>query len=220
MSLNDEPIVEMLKVDGSDLDVVNSARCSFGKQVRVLREQDEKLIKYLAKHRHMTPFRHAGATFRITCPIFVARQIHKHQVGVTINEISGRYVEFDDTDYWQPLEWRYGAANVKQGSSNETVPTDKASEIDDQYNRVIAASFSLYKEMLHQGVCREQARAVLPQAVLTQFWMTGTLQAWAHFYNLRIDKHAQREIQVYAEEIGKMMYQHFPYSWEALTNEK
>lgn len=215
MSLVDEPIVELIQTWGSDLTTVNSARVSFGKRVEAMREQDVKLVKYLAKHEHTTPFRHAGATFCITCPIFVARQIHKHQVGISINEMSGRYVEFDPDDWWYPDVWRKQAESVKQGSSDTGVHDQSLA--DELYSKSVVLAVESYLAMLEEGVCKEQARAVLPQAMLTQFWMSGTLLAWSHFYKLRSDDHAQAEIREYATEIGNHMRTAFSYSWEELV---
>lgn len=216
MSLIDSPIVEYIQHWGGDLSVVNSARCSFGKQVDAMRDGDVKLVKYLAKHEHFTPFRHAGATFRVTCPIFIARQIHKHQVGVTINEISGRYVEFEGDDWWSPHKWRTQSTNVKQGSDGVY---ENQMEAQVAYEVAVKFAVSTYKHLVAIGLSKEQARAVLPQGMLTHFWMSASLQAWAHFYNLRSDSHAQEEIQEYAHEIGETMKELFPYSWKELTKE-
>lgn len=213
--MRDEPRVQYIQHWGSDLSVVNSARCSFGKRVETIEERDKKLINYLADHEHTTPYRHAGATFLITCPIFVARQIHKHQVGVNINEISGRYVEMDPEDYHHPGVWREAAPSVKQGSA--PTPADGQADLHEAYARAMRVAYDTYKQLISYGVCREQARMVLPQSMLTQFWMSASLQAWAHFYTLRGDSHAQKEVQTYAVDVDKVMRKHFPHSWEALT---
>jgi thymidylate synthase (FAD) len=193
---------------------VNSARCSFGKAVDTMSKKDEKLVKYLAEHKHYTPFRHSGATFRITCPLFTARQIHKHQVGVTVNEISGRYVEFEGDDWWIPHKWRTQSANVKQGSDGDY---ENQMEAQVAYEVSVKFAVSIYKRLVSIGISKEQARAVLPQGMLTQFWMSASLQAWAHFCNLRVDSHAQKEIQEYAHEIGETMGKLFPVAWKELT---
>ena len=216
--MRDEPIVQYVQHWGGDLSVVNSARCSFGKRVDKIEERDKKLINYLAKNEHTTPYRHAGATFLITCPIFVARQIHKHQVGVSVNETSGRYVQMDPNDYHHPGMWREAAASVKQGSA--ATPAEGQTDLHEAYARAIRTAYDTYEQLITSGVCKEQARMVLPQSMLTQFWMSASLQAWAHFYTLRIDSHAQKEVQAYAAEIDKVMKTHFPHSWEALTQRK
>jgi thymidylate synthase (FAD) len=207
-------LVEYIQHWGGDLTTVNAARVSMGKRKGEFDEKDAKLIKYLADHGHTTPFRHAGATFCITCPMFIARQIHKHQVGISINEMSGRYVQFEDDAYWTPDTWRSQSASVKQGSDGEVEDQNTAHAL---YSSMVKSSVRTYNNLIKLGVCKEQARAVLPQGMLTQFWMTGTLQAWAHFYKLRIDSHAQEEIREYAIEAGKVMEDKFPVSWRELT---
>lgn len=218
MSLVDNPIVVLEQTWGDDLTVCNAARVSFAKRSDKMCSRDIKLINYLAEHEHHTPFRHAGATFVITCPVFVARQIHKHQVGVSINEMSGRYVEMDREDYFRPRFWRESAENVKQGSSPH--PVSGQHELHDAYFKAMRVAYDTYYHLVDAGVCKEQARAVLPQAMLTQFWMSASLQAWAHFVRLRADSHAQREIQVYAAEVDKTLREKFPHSWEALLRDK
>lgn len=215
INLKHEEPVELVNVSGNDLTVVNSARVSFGKRKTELDDKDVSLINYLAKNKHLSPFRHAHATFCITCPIFVARQIHKHQVGFTVNEISGRYVEFDG-DAWEPDRWRTQSASVKQGSDGQL---DEARELiaDALYVEAIHTAYRNYKKLIGLGVCKEQARAVLPVGQLTSFFMTGSLQAWAHFYQLRSDGHAQYETREYARLISKHLSQAFPHSWAALT---
>ena len=213
--LKDSPLVELIQVWGSDLNTVNSARCSFGKEKRRVDDSDVRLIRYLSEHNHHSPFRHSGATFRITCPIFVARQIMKHRISVDINEISGRYVEMSREDYWKPAVWRQSASSLKQGSSD--VPVDNQIHADYVYEDAVRHAYDCYFKLLKLGTCREQARAVLPQSMLTQFWMTASLQAWAHFYKLRIDSHAQRETQEYARLVGNELSERFEHSWKELT---
>lgn len=214
MSLINDPIVSLEQVWGDDKMVVNSARVSFGKKIVEMREADERLINYLAKHNHFSPFRHAGATFVLTCPIAIARQIHKHQVGVSINEMSGRYVTMNRKDYYVPGIWREADKDVKQGSKD--TPAKRQALLTAEYVEAVEKAYDVYEALVAAGACREQARMVLPQGMLTQFYMSGTLQAWAHFCKLRLDSHAQKEIRKYAVEISIELENAFPVSWKAL----
>ena len=208
--------VTCLNVMGDDLTVVNAARVSFAKASYwhdggELKEQDAKLIKYLAAHKHWTPFSQPQIQFRIKMPIFVARQWYKHTVGFTRNEESRRYISKEPQCY-VPTEWRKAADNVKQGSSDETV-TDPPL-VGGYVNIMIA----LYNELINCGTCPEQARMVLPQSMYTEFVEVGSLAAYARLYSLRSSKEAQKEVRLYAEAIGKIISPLFPVSWEALTN--
>ena len=199
---------------GSDIRVVNAARVSFSKQVEEgifeeLSEKDAKLIRYLAKHNHWTPFGHAFASFRIKAPIFVARQLGKHQVGLVWNEVSRRYVD-SDPEFYVPSEWRGRADNVKQGSS------DKAVDTGDLYANAIDVVEDAYLNLLSRGVCPEQARMVLPQSMLTEWVWSGSLAAFARVCKLRLDPHTQKETRDIAEMIDVEMRRLFPVSWEAL----
>jgi thymidylate synthase (FAD) len=180
-----------------------------------LSDKDKKLIKYLANNNHFTPFTHPVITIRETVPIFVARQRFKHVVGFTYNEVSRRYVT-DDREYFRPDVWRKSAENVKQGSSEESINIPSQGNL--YLEKVIDNCEYHYKQLLTQGVCPEQARMVLPQCLYTSYYVTGSLAAWARAYQLRIDKHAQHEIQILAEEWNKIIEPLFPVSWEALTN--
>ena len=199
---------------GSDIRVVNAARVSFSKQVEEgifeeLSEKDAKLIRYLAKHNHWTPFGHAFASFRIKAPIFVARQLGKHQVGLVWNEVSRRYVD-SDPEFYVPSEWRGRADNVKQGSS------DKAVDTGDLYANAIDVVEDAYLNLLSRGVCPEQARMVLPQSMYTEWVWSGSLAAFARVCKLRLDPHTQKETRDIAEMIDVEMRRLFPVSWEAL----
>jgi thymidylate synthase (FAD) len=201
---------------GSDITVVNAARVSFAKQSMytdegLLNDADAKLIKYLAAHKHWTPFSQPQIQLRVKIPIFVARQWYKHQVGFTRNEESRRYISAEPECY-VPREWRKAAENVKQGSSEEVVEN-----LPDIYGYTAMLS-ELYGELLTRGVCPEQARMVLPQSMYTEFVETGSLAAYARLYSLRSSKEAQKEVRLYAEAIGKIISPLFPVSWEALTN--
>lgn len=204
----------MTHTQDGDLLVVNAARCSFDKQHEEFDpEADGKLIHYLARHKHLLPFRHPSLTIRVHMPIFVARQAMKHQVGMSWSEVSRRYIK-SAPDFEVPATLRKKADNVKQGSSWKT------HKFSEQYvsmmERQQRECLELYEAMLEDGVAPEQARSVLPQSMYTTAVWTGTLLAWSHFCKMRSDSHAQREIQVYAEAVDKIAEQLFPVSWLAL----
>lgn len=231
---------------GSDLTVVNAARVSFDKEsewdlqqvccgngtvhgccgdpdcLEVLSEKDQKLITYLAKHNHFSPFTHAVITVRETVPIFVARQRFKHTVGFTYNEVSRRYVD-DTPEFFIPDVWRSRPdGNVKQGSGDGTIETIRVcSEYDltphSIYEEAILACEYAYKLLLDGGVAPEQARMVLPQSMYTSYYCTGSLAAFARAYKLRIDPHSQKEIQDLAAQWNDIIEPLFPHSWKALT---
>jgi thymidylate synthase (FAD) len=208
--------VELLDVFGDDLTVVNAARVSFAKESHEMTTGDAKLVKYLADHNHVTPFFHPQARFRIKMPIFVAREWFRHQIGFARNEVSRRYVD-SDPEFWMPHELRERDSNKKQGSKEDKI----------QYNGHCLArmkkhqeeSLELYKYLLEYKVCPEQARAVLPQSMMTEFIETGSLAAYARLYKLRTDPTAQREIQELAAAVGNLLSEKFPISWKALTGE-
>lgn len=208
--------VELLDVFGDDLTVVNAARVSFAKESTEMTDRDAKLVKYLADHNHVTPFFHPQARFRIKMPIFVAREWFRHQIGFARNEVSRRYVD-SDPEFWMPEELRERDSNKKQGSKESKI----------QYNGHCLArmkkhqedSLELYKYLLDYQVCPEQARAVLPQSMLTEFIETGSLAAYARLYKLRTDPTAQREIQELAAAVGNLLAEKFPISWNALTQQ-
>ena len=207
--------VEYVDHMGSDLNVVNAARVSFGKQKAVLDESDKRLIRYLAKHNHWTPFGQVSLSVRAKVPIFVERQIFKHNVGFVYNSISGRYVELEN-GAWYPEFFREGHPSIKQGS------LDKAAAFNDtallMYRNAIEKAQQAYEAMLGLGICKEQARAVLPLSTYTEFVATGSLAAWARLYNLRSKPDAQRETQEYARQVKNILLEYFPVSFEALTN--
>ncbi len=210
--------VEMIDYMGSDLTVVNSARVSFSKvsnfqENGLLSSTDSKLINYLAKHKHFTPFTHPQITLRETVPIFVARQRFKHVVGFTYNEISRRYVS-DTPSLHIPEHFRSAAANVKQGSAGMHPNSDHWLE---HYKDVVNLCVARYEHMIADGVCPEQARMVLPQSMMTSYYVTGSLAAFARLYNQRSDSHAQQEIQDLAQQIAEIIAPLYPISWAALT---
>lgn len=204
--------VELVGSYGDDEAVCNSARVSFNKRADFYtKEQNEKLIRYLAKHNHWTPFGHTSLTFRIKAPIFVARQLGKHQVGLVWNEVSRRYVD-EEPEYYYPLCWRSKAPNVKQGSSEEAVELPGPSYPSDVMN----AAHQMYLVMLRENVCPEQARMILPQAMMTEWVWTGSLAAFARVCKLRLDPHSQRETQEIAQMISDKIPNAFSVSWQAL----
>lgn len=209
---------------GSDLTVVNAARVSFYKESLEFVEQDEKLIKYLARHNHFTPFTHPQITLREKVPIFVARQRFKHTVGFSYNEVSRRYVD-DEPEFYTPSVWRKRAENAKQGSSLEEITYlnfigrfDDTDEISAHYERVISHVLEVYERMIDSGVAPEQARMVLPQSMYTEFIVTGSLAAFARAYKLRSDPHAQMEIQELAKLWDHIIRPLYPVSWSALVD--
>lgn len=208
--------VEYMDHMGSDLTVVNAARVSFDKEHSEFdHATDRGLIKYLAKHNHWSPFAHCSATFRVKAPIFVARQLVKHTVGFSWNEVSRRYVN-SEPEFFFPEVWRKSAENVKQGSSEESV--DNAAGVDVGWYHLNQSLLAQYRWMLDQGVCPEQARMVLPQNTMTEWIWSGTLYAWARMCQLRLDSHTQKETQDVAQKIHESMWELFPTSWEFLMN--
>ena len=221
---------ELIDVMGDDLTVVNAARVSFDKasdlvltkindeQHFTLSEADQRLIAYLAKHGHWTPFAHPQITIRETVPIFVARQRFKHMIGFVYNEISRRYVD-DEPEFFTPTEWRLRPdGSVKQGSSDETLNSVMSAAMDFNLNKLHTIALRTYNDLLECNVAPEQARMVLPQSMYTSYYVTGSLAAWARMYKQRIDEHAQREIQDLARMVGDIIEPKFPISWEALTD--
>jgi len=204
---------------GSDLSVVNAARVSFAKQHDEIEDNDPKLISYLAKHGHWTPFAHAFLSFRIKAPICVARQLVKHQVGLAWNEVSRRYVD-DEPEFWFPKEWRGKPVNAKQGSSDILIDlSSDMSNYDEYYLPESVCEFccTAYDKMIVAGVAPEQARMVLPQNTMTEWIWSGSLAAFARVVRLRLDSHAQQETQEIAKQIANLVPDEFAYSWKALT---
>jgi thymidylate synthase (FAD) len=201
---------------GSDLSVVNAARVSFGKTSTMeisdpfgppkLKERDTKLIKYLAKHKHLSPFGHAFASFHVKAPIFVARQLVKHKF-LRWNEISRRYVD-DKPEFYVPDVWRGRSADKKQGSEGFV----EVAFYKDQWD----AALELYEDLLAQDVAPEQARMVLPQSTMTEWYWSGSLDAFASMCRLRCASDTQYESRIVADQISEDMGQLFPVSWDAL----
>ena len=212
--------VDLIDSMGDDQTVVDAARVSFnkdmveGKAEYKYKPSDEKLIRYLAEHGHWSPFSHCFATFKISTPVFVARQLMKHQVGLAWNEISRRYVD-TTPEFWYPSMWREKAKNKKQGSTSHEV-YGKA-WIDERYQSAITLCERTYKEMIKAGVCPEQARSVLPQSMITKWYWSGSLYAFARVCNLRLQEDTKTETRWIAEAIAKHMEGIFPISWKYLV---
>jgi thymidylate synthase (FAD) len=210
-------MVEYITHMGSDDTVCDAARVSMDKTADMFTpSQNERLINYLARHSHWSPFSHVSIQMRFTAPIFIARQLAKHQIGFAWNEVSRRYVNSDPT-FFVPRCFRDKADNVKQGSAVTENVRNK--EFMESLNDVHEATFLLYKDMIDSGVCPEQARMILPQSMLTEWIWTGSLYAWSRMYRLRVDIHAQAEVQEYAYKVSAICAKKFPLSWNALTGD-
>lgn len=214
--------VEYLGGFGSDITVVNAARVSFHKESKMvydyllqrdnLEPSDAKLIYYLAKHKHFSPFNHAFLSFRVKAPIFVARQLVKHKF-LPWNEVSRRYVDEEPEFYW-PLAFRAKANNVKQGSSDEVV------NLTDFFpSEAIEQALFTYEGLLARNVAPEQARMVLPQNMMTEWVWSGTLGAFCDMLRLRLDSHTQKETQDVAKQVRHLIEPLFPVSVKALLGE-
>ena len=224
---------------GSDLTVCNAARVSFNKEsewgldfdaiarlkscpynkddVRVLKEGDEKLIRYLAKHNHWTPFAHPQITLRIKAPVSIRTQFFKHKQGFVENEISRRYVSYEP-EFYNPV-WRSKPTDgAKQGSEDFVKDEAEANVYSMAFDHVCVEALNNYNYLIEQGIAPEQARFILPQGMYTEWYWTGSLAAYARFYKQRKDDHAQWEIREYASSVGKIIEPYFPVSWKHLTN--
>ena len=213
--------VELIDSAGGDLSVVNSARVSFAKKVIDMDTNDVKLIRYLAKHHHDTPFRHNFIQLRCQVPLFLARQLMKHQAGLTWNEESRRYID-SVPEFYQPKEWRGRPdGSIKQGSSEESVYTltmcsGSIMLTREAYNRHITKSINLYEDMLSNGIAPEMARMVLPQSMMVNFIWSGNLLAFYHVYKLRSGEGAQQEAIEFAKLLKEAIEPKFPISWDSL----
>ena len=224
---------------GNDLDVVNAAKVSFAKESKEFDDNSVRLIKYLAKHRHMSPFGHCFARFHVKAPIFVARQLVKHKF-LRWNEVSRRYVD-DEPEFYTPDVWRGKAEDKKQGSSDVDMTEitinepdsyfdgdyvdDKAglqpwvlytANIEDIVQDTYERSYWTYEKLINGGVAPEQARMVLPQSTMTEWWWSGSLDAFADMCNLRCKPDTQLETRIVANDISNHMRELFPVSWRAL----
>lgn len=201
--------VELIRVSGSDVDIVNAARVSYGKYSTTLSDRDKVLIQYLMDHDHTSPFEHNQLSFRIKAPIFVARQWMRHRMN-SYNEISYRYVKAP-LEFYIPEYWRNQDTKNKQGS----VGSFKNEEFTQLYKQSIDAAIHAYEQLLAQGVCREQARGVLPVSTYTEFIFTCNLHSLMHFLKLRLHPGAQNEIRAYAQNMLDLALPYFPIALEA-----
>jgi|TARA_Y200000002_G_scaffold258909_1_gene214702 thymidylate synthase (FAD) len=206
--------VEFIDKMGTDLSVVNAARVSYAKFKDKFEDKDEKLIKFLAEHNHWSPFAHASLQFRIKAPVFVARQLVKHQVGLVWNEISRRYVDYTP-ELYEPKEWRGRPQNSKQGSDG-TVSID--SNEKHRLDMTMEQCKIIYNSLIGKGIAPEQARMVLPQSMMTEWIWSGTLYAFARVCNLRCAKDTQEETREVADQIHNICKEEFPISWKYLKN--
>lgn len=219
-------MVEYLMHMGNDNSIANTARVSMGDCTNWLdlpssysEDRRNSLLVYLAREQHTSPFRHTGVSIRGHVPLFIARQLGKHQVGMTWNEESRRYVDaapefFDPSDQWRARPVK----SIKQGSAG-LLPEDQQMILNDWYDHVVDTSLGIYNSMIDLNVAPEQARMVLPQSMMVNFIWTGSLMAFAHVYALRIDEHAQKEARDFAKAIDEIMRPLFPKSWSALTGQ-
>ena len=210
-----EITVDYLGGFGDDVTVVNAARVSFHKEATEIGEGDQRLIRYLATHKHHSPFNHAFLSFRVKAPIFVARQLVKHKF-MPWNEVSRRYVD-EEPEFYFPDDWRGKAANVKQGSG-ANLDYAAIKYIVENFKVQANDSLELYKYMLRKGICAEQARMVLPLNTMTEWIWSGTLGAFLDMLKLRLDPHTQYETRLVAQEIAKDVKDIFPISFEEYLN--
>jgi len=220
--------VELIDSMGTDLSVVNAARVSFDKEsfyeydmddpfVQYMNDKDIKLIKYLHTHNHWTPFAHTCLSFRIKAPIFIARQLAKHQVGLVWNEVSRRYVD-SEPEFFFPKEWRGKPVNSKQGSSGIFDSNQPLYDLDMWSKNTCASNLSVYNELITDGLCPEQARMILPQNMMTEWIWTGSLYAFLRVCKLRLDPHTQKETQDVVQDIADVIAQKFPETWGVVMN--
>lgn len=211
---------------GSDVNVVNAARVSFNKEVEVFEEKDAKLLKYLAEHDHWSPFAHTSITVRIKAPLFLAAQFKKHQVGLTWNEVSRRYVSYEPEFYW-PEVWHNKPDNVKQGSSDDDnkwiiSPQSLINPVTPETQALSHLECILfwYNEMINNGVAPEEARMILPQCTMTEWVWTGSAMAFARVIKQRVDGGAQRAAGELAKMIEEVVVPCYPNTFNALLNKK
>ncbi len=201
--------VELVRVSGSDLDIANAARVSYGRVSHELSDRDRNLINFLMEHNHTSPFEHNQLSFRIKAPIFVTRQWMRHRMN-SYNEISYRYVQVS-TEFYKPKTFRFQDQDNKQSSHGAF----DSKELDALYQKTLDATYQTYLDMLAAGVCREQARAILPVATYTEFIFTCNLHSLMHFLTLRLGHGAQQEIRDYAKALLQLALPHFPAALQA-----
>ena len=198
--------VQLVRHSGSDVDVVNAARVSYGKFATTLSDRDEKLIGFLMQHHHTSPFEHNQLSFRVKAPIYVMRQWIRHRMN-SYNEISYRYVKAP-LEFYVPSHWRYQDTQNRQGS----VGAFEDAELREKYMQCIAVAQQTYEQLLEKGVAREIARGLLPVCTYTEFIFTCNLHSLMNFLKLRLEPGAQWEIRVFAQALLKLALPHFPVS--------
>lgn len=218
--------LELLSHDGSDNSIANTARVSMevpdGNWDAIPKgysaAKRDGLISYLAKHKHTSPFRHTSVTLRCKVPVFLARQLGKHQAGLSWNEVSRRYVD-TGLEFYRPKPWRGRPTNAKQGSEG-SAPEHLQRKFSLDYLKIVGACHDQYNEWIEEGVAPEQARMILPQSMMVEFIWTGNIMAFAHVFNLRADDHAQEEVREFAELLNEVIQPIFPTAWTALTTKE
>lgn len=201
--------ISLLRHSGEEVDIVNAARVSFGKLRTEMNEKDEALLQFLINEKHFAPLEHITFTFLIHCPLFVRGQWHRHRTW-SYNEISRRYTEVD-MELYTPSKFRVQSTNNKQASDdNVFIDNDSSVTARSMIKEINDQLLKIYNELLNAGVCREQARSILPQSMMTTFYGTCNLRNLLHFLSLRMDKHAQWEIRQYANAIHQMLVPLYP----------
>lgn len=214
---NKQGWIGLLDHMGSEVTITNAARVSFGKMKEVFDDKDEKLLKYLIENKHMTPFEHVQFQFSVHCPLYVRSQWHRHRAGWSYNEISRRYTEVD-MEFYIPQNLRKQSTDNKQASMDEAI--DNNDTMVDAYQACINECYATYEKLIANGVCREQARGILPQTMFTTFWATVDLRNLLHFIELRDDDHAQKEIREYAKAMKKLIRPYVPHVIEYFEKAK
>ena len=205
--------VEYIEHMGNELTIVNAARVSFGSSKDIIDDKDKKLTKYLADHQHMSPFEHCILSVKVTCPLYIRSQIHRHRT-FSYNELSRRYTE-KNMEFYVPNEYRKQSESNRQASDGALSPEYQDAlkvEVQEHHYRCL----KMYEDMLAMGVCKEQARGILPQDLMTEFYMTGNLRNFAHFIKLREHEGAQHEVQVIAKQLKEILIDKYGYSAEVL----
>lgn len=212
--------VELIDYMGDDLSVVNAARVSYGAESNSMTERDKNLIKFLANNNHSTPFRHTCITLRCKAPIFLARQLGKHQVGFSWNEVSRRYKDGEaiNIEMYAPAKFLKRSEKPMDGVF-DFLDQEVSSTLREEFLHSYKESLKSYHKLIKIGIAPEQARAVLPQGMVTEWIWTGSLYGFYHMWKQRNDIHAQYEARLFAHRISKIMYEQFPICWGALTKE-
>jgi len=208
--------VDLMDYAGDDIRIVNVAKVSFDKEVDSFGDKEERLLNYLAKHKHSSPFRHTFIQLRCSVPLFLARQLMKHQAGLSWNEVSRRYVDTLPEIYYPDFWSTRPEGSIKQGAGSIHKDNDRLNEV---YGKLMATALEEYSKLLEQGVAPEQARMILPQSMMVDFIWSGNLLAFAHVFNLRSGTGAQYEARRFAWLLDNAIAPLFPVGWEVLTNE-